>query len=676
MTRKSFYSIWSKASLKACRTRSRVKAAAAMALLFAAAGSATAADVPEWLEAARHVQLGDFGKGSPAVVIESRVVFSIDAAGRFTESERAALLILNRRAAERWLAVAGAENSEESVVSLQAWSISPSGKVEKTNKNDVVTRAGYAEFILYSDSRIKSVAIPGVQDGSIVGYEMVRQGKPVIRSERFALERDIPVWLSEVQVNVPAGSLRYFVNLPDRVQAVPQMNATGAPTTATFRAERRPPIVEETNMPPYWSVRAAVFVNYDPAGMQAVAEWADVGRAEYPMYAEAIQITPDIAAEAERLTRSAADPLLKVRALNDFVSRRIRYVAIFLGDGGFRPHSADQVFSNRFGDCKDKAILLISMLRHIGIEAHPAFIGTRGVIEASPETPSTTSFNHAIVAMPVSEPQRQMVSGWPAYDEEKHILWIDPTSDRTPLGELPAMDQGVHALIVTGEGSQLLRTPESSAMHNSQRYKATLRLQANGEGEAQVRVEYTGNNNAVRHSHYRGRSESEIRQALEQRLARYVTQPVLSESEIEGVEENHWNVVETISFRGNFTAASTSSGWFFQPLFLSGMDSWEVSAKPRVHTLDLGLPYSTAGEYKIELPPGFELDRLPDPVTIETKFGSVRLEYTLTDGVLTTVHEVSYRVSRIAPDQYPAFRNFINQASRLERQRLRIRPIQ
>jgi len=78
----------------------------------------------------------------------------------------------------------------------------------------------------------------------------------------------------------------------------------------------------------------------------------------------------------------------------------------------------------------------------------------------------------------------------------------------------------------------------------------------------------------------------------------------------------------------------------------------------------------------IELPVGFEIDRLPDSVSIDTEFGSIGLEYALADGVLTAVYQTVYRLSRITPEQYPAFRDFLNQVSRTERQRLRLRPIQ
>ena len=69
----------------------------------------------------------------------------------------------------------------------------------------------------------------------------------------------------------------------------------------------------------------------------------------------------------------------EAKLIHEFVAKDIRYVAIEYGDSGYEPHHAKEVFVNRYGDCKDQAILLITMLKEAGIEAYPVLIGTRGV---------------------------------------------------------------------------------------------------------------------------------------------------------------------------------------------------------------------------------------------------------------------------------------------------------
>lgn len=637
-------------------------------LLFAAAATIHAApSAPEWLQAAKAVQIGDFGQGSPAVVIEKREEVTIDATGRFTQRERVALRILNRRAAEPYIHVTGYENSGRSVKQMKAWTISPGGKIMEAGKNDLAIISGFGDFELFSDDRAKVITAPGVEDGALVGYEITTEGREVLNSLRFRLEEEVPVWLNELRVSAPSGSLRYFINFPDRMEA-----ASPGPSTATFRALRRPAIPKEDDMPPLWSVGAAVFVNYDPNGSAAIQSWDTAGRAIHSYFSGARGPTPEIDAEAQRLAAARADLVGKLDSINGFVSRKIRYVAVEIGVGAFRPHPASDVYRLKYGDCKDKATLLMTMLDKVGLNGYPALLGTRRKIEADPASPTLTTFNHLIVALPVPVALREAVEKFPAYDPQSQILWIDPTSESHPLGELPEMDQGVYALISYPDHGEIRRTPESSAASNGIEYQAQLQLDESGKGSASVELRYLGDANAARHAYYRDQSQSELRKIFEARIARYVSQASLVQAKMAGVEDNSERIVEQFSFTGDFAAASAGSSWFLQPLFLSGMSAVKVGTKARTQPLDLGAPSHVQGQYRIELPAGMRIERLPEAASIESEFGTLRTEYVLNGNMLTATHTLSFTSSRVAPEKYADFREFVNRATNLGRQRLRV----
>jgi hypothetical protein len=153
-------------------------------------------------------------------VVGEWVDFSVDANGKFVSTERRAIRVLNLRSAERYLRAVGYENTDESVSSIQAWAITGAGRVVESQKKDLVTQASYPEFVLFSDDRVKAINISGAEDGSLVGYEIVRSGRLPLHGESFFLEDEIPVHLSELRVSVPAGSLRWFLNHPDRVEVI------------------------------------------------------------------------------------------------------------------------------------------------------------------------------------------------------------------------------------------------------------------------------------------------------------------------------------------------------------------------------------------------------------------------------------------------------------------------
>src|SRR3989442_926581 len=135
-----------------------------------------------------------------------------------------------------------------------------------------------------------------------------------------------------------------------------------------------------------------------PSPKNGYADWRGMGNWYLNLVSDRLDASGPIKAQVSALTTSKTSPLQKMQALAEFVQHDIRYVAIELGIGGWQPHPAADVFVHRYGDCKDKATLMRSMLREIGVDSYHVVINTRrGSI--TPETPAHRGFNHAIIAI-------------------------------------------------------------------------------------------------------------------------------------------------------------------------------------------------------------------------------------------------------------------------------------
>jgi hypothetical protein len=311
------------------------------------------------------------------------------------------------------------------------------------------------------------------------------------------------------------------------------------------------------------------------------------------------------------------------------------------------------------------------MLDHIGLRGYPALVGARGDVEADPKIPTLATFDHMIVALPVPAELQPSVRGFSSYDAESNILWIDPTSDIDPLGQLPEMDQGVFALITYADRGELRRIPEMTAEHNGVEYRAELTLGPDGIGQATVEETYRGAADAARHSSYQNLSQQEIRRNFEQRVARYANQAAFRSVNISGIEDTRAPIVEKFTFVGNFVSARIGDSWFFQPLFLAGISVPEISPRPRVLPLDLGVPDHVQGQYRVELPLGMTVAETPSDTVLESEFGSLRVEYTVKENIVLTSETLSFTASRIPAEKFEAFRTFINGIRRAEQVRLR-----
>jgi hypothetical protein len=125
----------------------------------------------------------------------------------------------------------------------------------------------------------------------------------------------------------------------------------------------------------------------------------------------------------------------------DFVVTATRYVGLEFGIHGYKPYKVTQVLARRFGDCKDKASLMIALLREVGVEAELVLVRTRRGGRLDPQPASLAIFDHAIVYVP------------------KLDRYLDGTAEFAGLAELPAEDQGVTVLRVSAGSGRLAETP-------------------------------------------------------------------------------------------------------------------------------------------------------------------------------------------------------------------------
>ena len=133
-------------------------------------------------------------------------------------------------------------------------------------------------------------------------------------------------------------------------------------------------------MPPLSGIAGQMIVSFFPPGgtsrKNEFLNWQGMGSWYGGLYSGQIYASEAIKQEVNVLTAGKTSPLAKMQAIAQFMLHDIRYVAISLGIGGYQPHAASEVFSHRYGDCKDKATLMRTMLREIGVDSYHVVINT------------------------------------------------------------------------------------------------------------------------------------------------------------------------------------------------------------------------------------------------------------------------------------------------------------
>jgi hypothetical protein len=184
---------------------------------------------------------------------------------------------------------------------------------------------------------------------------------------------------------------------------------------------------------------------------------------------EQIKVSKEMMMMVAALTYNTPDTLQQALDICNIVKNAVRYVALEFNETSYIPTQADEVLTCKYGDCKDKAALLISLLGIIGIDAHfvlvsPIDHGNEIMSIAVPD-----QFIHAIVYVP-------------EYD-----LWVDPTYKYAAIGEIPFDYQGRQALVIVSGGYKWMQIPCTMPDQNTCHY--TIRMDIDDVGDAQICME-------------------------------------------------------------------------------------------------------------------------------------------------------------------------------------------
>jgi hypothetical protein len=210
------------------------------------------------------------------------------------------------------------------------------------------------------------------------------------------------------------------------------------------------------------SVMVSTFRSYDELGLA-------YGKAALPK----TQVTPAITSLAEAITRNIVGHRAQAVAIDAWVKKNIRYVAIFLSVGRVVPHDAEAILRDKFGDCKDKATLMTALLAAKGIAAEAALINL-GTAYSLPEPPTLAALNHVILYLPEFD------------------LYDDPTASGAAFGVLAPEAYDKPVVRVSATGARLARTPAMQPSDHTAHATTTIRFAADGTITGQTEESNTG----------------------------------------------------------------------------------------------------------------------------------------------------------------------------------------
>jgi hypothetical protein len=315
----------------------------------------------------------------------------------------------------------------------------------------------------------------------------------------------------------------------------------------------------------------------------------------------------------------------------------VRYVAIELGIGGYQPHPAVDVFTHRYGDCKDKATLLSSMLKEIGVESYYVIISSeRGAV--IPEMPAHMGgFDHAILAiqLPADVNHSSLVAVL-QHPKLGRLLFFDPTDELAPFGYLSGPLQANYGLLVTPEGGELVELPQLAPSLNGVLRTAKFNLSPTGTLTGEVREVRLGDHAAAqRHALKSVGKETDKIKPIETLLARSLSTYQLTKASVTNLDQTDQPFGFDYSLVAENYAKSAGNLLLVRPRVVGVKSSDLLETKePRQYPVMFEGPLRDTDTFEITMPPGYEVDELPPPTNVETGFASYHSKAEVSGNVL------------------------------------------
>ena len=463
----------------------------------------------------------------------------------------------------------------------------------------VIERESAHERQLY-DGRLSAIAlIEDVRVGDVLEYAYSIEGTNPVFGNRvvrgFALNWAVPVahlWIRLRHSGIQPLQIKAFNS-----NLQPEVSQENGTQVYEWSAQNVPAVLSDGELPIYVTPYAHVSVSDYPSWKEVV-EWA---LEQYPRNIEVPEELERRIEEIRRLPTQEAQVLAALRYVQD----EIRYLGLFDGIHSFKPYPIELVLKRRFGDCKDKSMLLSTVLRRLGFEAHPALVETQFRHTIENWLPSPTAFDHLVVQLKL----------------DGEIYWLDGTRShqRGPLKDmyLPAYGR---ALVVSAE-SEGLETIELRGHDVAQtEVHESFRL-ADYAGAAQLSVttRYSGFEAEGIRAYFASRGRDSVEKSYLNYYSKYY--PTISIDGPMGIDDDEENNVVVVHESYKISALwepSNSDDDHIETTFYAGIVSGLITTPTtRVRTMPFGVsvPEKTRQVISVHFPTRLALDQ--DRVTIE-----------------------------------------------------------
>ncbi|MGZ4787588.1 MAG: DUF3857 domain-containing protein [Terriglobales bacterium] len=589
----------------------------------------------------RHVRLTpetDFSQ-EPFIVQSIKSTFRFEADGTATKRSETKVLLQSEAAVQKLGQLAFSYNSDFEKLSF-------SGRVVKTDGTKVEIPESAIQDMsspvsrvapMYSDVRQKHVIVPSLRPGDTLEYE--------VQYDQFAAMAPNHFWSSydfntsfivrdeELQIDVPA---KKYVNVKSRDEYKPQIKEKDGRKIYSWKTSHLQP--EDTSEEARKKKMKKDQDKIAAVQVSTFKSWDEVGTWYGSLEKDRLAPSDAIRTKTAELTTGLTNDTQKLEALYTYVAQTYRYVSLSFGLGRYQPHPASDIFTNQYGDCKDKHTLLATMISIAGLHAYAALTSATHKVDAS--FPSPSQFDHVITYIPTG----------------KDAIWLDTTSDLAPFRQLLPQIRGKNSLVVGVNGkSEIKQIPEAPAVPDHEVVELTGTVNELGTLDADVHLTLRGDSEILGRLGVRAVPQAKWKEYME-----YMAKRAGLSGDVSNVQFSDFNDIKRpLEYRFHITKLNYFNRFGKEPKlgFPMGNTDFRSPDEPQGdNPIDIG---ENRFEYRVKLqvPKQFDV-QLPLPVKLDRDFGHYESTYALDGQTVTGQRILDIKVQKLPAARFGEFQAF------------------
>ncbi|HEX2779274.1 MAG TPA: DUF3857 domain-containing transglutaminase family protein, partial [Gemmatimonadaceae bacterium] len=502
---------------------------------------------------------------------------------------------------------------------------------------------------VYEERKVLRYSLSGVAPGTLVDFSYTRERlKPYLAGDFF------DSW--SVTTGRTTRRSRFIVDVPASMTPKIRERSLNFARTTTEVNGRRVYTWATKDLPRIRPEPFSADSNdiYMSVAVSAPMQWQTIGAWYAGLAKDRYTITPDVRKVLDTVVARAKTADDTLRAVHRWVAQDFRYVSVSLGIGGYQPRTPATVFATKFGDCKDKATMFVAAARALGITAYPVLLNAGGGVDTT--MPSIDQFNHAIAA--VKRPDGK-------------YLYLDLTSELTPVGSLPYGEQGEFGIVVHDDGlTEEIRFPLDSIERNSSEMRIAGELTPDGRFNGRYVETGAGTRQYPLRGMFTTPLDSTQRANVSRALATGIFRGASGDS-LTGFEGKNLQAEPRITMKVRNGQASKRSGdTDILTIPIGGLSAW---AENMVNNLDergerrfpidvseiIG-PMTSYSELRVTLPEGWKA-RVPQSLTADSPFGFYEAKYAQNGRELVVSRRVRGRTGVLPKERIEDLKSWLRQ---------------